>query len=71
MRWVGAFAGFLGGMIFGFAIAFGGYLVWTEWLGHFDPEGAGGMAAIFVYGPMIGLALGVILAPVGWKLFSR
>ena len=70
MRFLGAVAGFVVGMVTGMLVAFAGYHVWTGWLGGFDREGAAGMAAFFVYGPAIGLVLGLVLAVVFWRRLS-
>lgn len=71
MRALAAIAGLLRGVLIGFSLAFGGYLVWLSWLDGFDREGAAGMAVFFLYGPAIGLVIGIVLATAGWKRFSR
>lgn len=71
MQYLGALVGFLGGLIVGFGVAFGGYFIWLTWLGGIDREGAGAMAAFFFYGPSIGFVLGIATAAAGWRLFSQ
>lgn len=50
---------FIGGFVLGWCIALGIYLFQTEVLGEFDREGAGAMGTAFVFGPLLGVIVGV------------
>lgn len=53
---------FLGGAVFGLALAFGGYLTLTTFGGVFDFEGSMAMGTAFTIGPILALICGVIAA---------
>lgn len=50
---------FVLGVIAGWAVAMGGYIVWTTLLGGFDREGTLAMGVAFTIGPALGLVTGI------------
>lgn len=61
-RPIRALLAFLAGLVLGWGLVVGAYIVATGWLGYFDRDGGGAMGAIFVLGPMLGVLLGIALA---------
>lgn len=51
--------GFILGYLAGHASSVLGYIVMTTWGGMFDRDGGGAMGAIFILGPMLGVAGGI------------
>ena len=66
-----SFLAFILGLVTGWSLSIGWYLVETEWLGRFDRDGGGAMGAIFILGPALGLLFGAVAATVTAVRLSR
>lgn len=71
MRFLTVVATFVAGLVGGFLAVIALYLVWTELLGGHEREGAVAMGMFFVFGPILGLVIGIAAAAVAWRRTSR
>ncbi len=62
MRGLKIFLAFLAGLILGEAIPIVWYILATNYFGLFDRDGGGAMGAIFILGPILALACGIVAA---------
>jgi hypothetical protein len=52
--------GLVGGFIVGWCVALLGYIIATSVFGMHDRDGGGAMATAFVFGPFLGVILGIV-----------